>query len=85
MSGERSKPDLTLVNLIHQSLQVDGARLAAAIAALDPGNRPSRLPGIQAFFDQYRGQLAMHHDHEDELFFPALEAGSGPTGCTSAR
>ncbi|MGH3273577.1 MAG: hemerythrin domain-containing protein [Streptosporangiaceae bacterium] len=77
MSGNRSKPDLTLVNLIHQSLRADAARLAATVSALDPSGRPSRLPGIRAFFDQYRAQLATHHTHEDELFFPALEARAG--------
>ncbi|MGP8000228.1 MAG: hemerythrin domain-containing protein [Streptosporangiaceae bacterium] len=77
MRGNRSKPDLTLVNLIHQSLRADAQRLPAAVTALDPGDRPGRLPGIRAFFDQYRAQLATHHDHEDELFFPALQARVG--------
>jgi hypothetical protein len=72
VNGNRAKPDLTLVNLIHQSLRADAARLAATVTALDPGDRPGRLAGIRAFFDQYRGQLVMHHTHEDELFFPAL-------------
>lgn len=66
-----------MVSLIHQSLRVDAQRLAAAVTALDPGDRPGRLPGIRAFFDQYRAQLATHHIHEDELFFPALEARVG--------
>ncbi len=77
MRGNRSKPDLTLVNLIHQSLRADAQRLPAAVTALDPGDRPGRLPGIRAFFDQYRAQLATHHDHEDELFFPAPQARVG--------
>jgi hypothetical protein len=77
VSGDRSKPDLTFVNLIHQSLRDDAARLAATVTALDHSDRPGRLPGIRAFFDQYRGQLVMHHTHEDELFFPALEARVG--------
>lgn len=77
MTGNRTKPDLTLVTLIHQSLRTDAARLAAAIGALDPGGRPTRLPAIRAFFDQYRGQLALHHTHEDTLFFPALQARVG--------
>ncbi len=77
MNGNRSKPDLTLVNLIHQSLRADAQRLAAAVAGLDHSDRPARLPGIRAFFDHYRAQLAMHHTHEDELFFPALQAKVG--------
>ncbi|MDX6389894.1 MAG: hypothetical protein QOJ73_957 [Streptosporangiaceae bacterium] len=77
MSGGRAKPDLTFVTLIHQSLRTDAARLAAAVAALGPSDRPTRLPGIQAFFGHYREQLAMHHSHEDELFFPALAARVG--------
>ncbi len=51
--------------------------MAATITALSPGDRLARLPGIQAFFGRYRGQLAMHHRHEDELFFPALAARIG--------
>ncbi|HEX6521421.1 MAG TPA: hemerythrin domain-containing protein [Streptosporangiaceae bacterium] len=77
MSRNQAKPDLTLVTLIHQSLRADAARLAAAIEALDPGDRPTRLPAIRAFFDQYRAQLVMHHTHEDKLFFPALQARAG--------
>lgn len=74
MTASRSKPDLTLVNLIHQALRADAARLAAAVSALDPGDQRGRLPGIRAFFGHYRAQLATHHAHEDELFFPALAA-----------
>jgi hemerythrin-like domain-containing protein len=77
VTGARPEPDLTLVNLIHQALRADAARLAATVAALDASDGPGRVPGIQAFFDQYRGQLAMHHTHEDELFFPALQARVG--------
>jgi iron-sulfur cluster repair protein YtfE (RIC family) len=77
MSGDRSKPDLTFVNLIHRALPADGARLAAAIAALPATERTTRLPGIRAFFGQYRDQLVMHHRHEDELFFRALAARTG--------
>jgi hemerythrin-like domain-containing protein len=72
-----SKPDLTFVILIHQSLRADAARLAATIAALSPHDRTDRVPGIQTFFGHYREQLAMHHRHEDELFFPALAARVG--------
>ena len=74
---DQPKPDLTVVNLIHQSLRADAARLAAAINELGPGDRRDRLPGVQAFFGHYRAQLAMHHSHEDELFFPALAARVG--------
>jgi hypothetical protein len=72
-----SKPDLTVVNLIHQSLRADAARLAAALAELGPADRRDRLPGVRAFFGHYRAQLAMHHSHEDRLFFPALAARAG--------
>jgi hypothetical protein len=44
-----SKPDLTFVILIHQSLRADAARLAATIAAPSPDDRTDRVPGIQAF------------------------------------
>jgi len=77
VSGDRPKPDLTLVTLIHQALRADAARLAAIVTALNPSDQPGRLPGIRAYFDQYRGQLVMHHAHEDEIFFPALQARAG--------
>jgi hemerythrin-like domain-containing protein len=77
MTRALPKPDLIFVHLIHRSLRVDAARLATTLAALGPGERTSRLPGIQAFFVEYRGQLLTHHTHEDELFFPALEARVG--------
>jgi hemerythrin-like domain-containing protein len=76
-TSQPSRPDLTFVNLIHQSLRIDAARLAAAVSVLAPSDRPARIRSIEAFFGQYRGQLAMHHGHEDELFFPALEARVG--------
>jgi len=77
MSRATSKPDLTFVILIHQSLREDAAKLTATIAALHPADRVPRLPGIEAFFDHYCDQLIMHHRHEDELFFPALAAMVG--------
>jgi hemerythrin-like domain-containing protein len=77
MSRAPSKPDLTFVTLIHQSLRADSARLAAALTELDPSDRQGRLPGVLAFFGHYREQLALHHSHEDELFFPALAARAG--------
>ena len=77
MSHATSKPDLTFVTLIHQSLRADAPRLAATIAALRAVERVPRLPGIKAYFDQYCDQLVTHHRHEDELFFPALAARAG--------
>jgi hemerythrin-like domain-containing protein len=78
MSRAGSKPDLTFVTLIHQSLRADAARLAAALAELGPSDQRDRLPGVLAFFGHYREQLILHHSHEDELFFPALTARTGP-------
>jgi iron-sulfur cluster repair protein YtfE (RIC family) len=77
MSRAWPKPDLTFVTLIHQSLRADAARLAATNAELGPSDRQGRLPGVRAFFGQYREQLSLHHSHEDELFFPALAARVG--------
>jgi hypothetical protein len=68
---------MLIVTLIHQSLRIDAARLASAVAAVGPGDRPARVAAIGAFYGQYRGQLADHHDHEDQLFFPALVARVG--------
>jgi hemerythrin-like domain-containing protein len=77
MSRAMSKPDLTFVTLIHQSLRADAARLAATIVALGAVERAPRLPGIEAYFDRYCDQLVTHHRHEDGLFFPALAASAG--------
>ena len=77
MSGDRSKPDLLLVNLIHQSLRVDAMRLSATVAALDQHDRSSLIAGVREFFERYREQLVVHHTHEDTLFFPALAARVG--------
>ena len=77
MNRASAKPDLTIVTLIHQSLRADAARLATATAELGPGDLQDRLPGIQAFFGHYREQLTIHHQHEDQLFFPALAAKVG--------
>lgn len=76
-TGQRSRPDLLFVTLIHQALRTDAARLAAALAAVSPCDRPDRVAGIGAFYGQYRAQLALHHHHEDELFFPALAGKVG--------
>jgi hemerythrin-like domain-containing protein len=77
MSANRSTPDLLVVTLIHQSLRVDADRLSASITALEPTDRSWRLPGIRTFFDQYCDQLRLHHTHEDNLFFPALQVALG--------
>jgi iron-sulfur cluster repair protein YtfE (RIC family) len=77
VSPDRTKPDLIFVNLTHQALRVDGARLVATVAALEPGDRGSRLPGVREFYDHYREQLVAHHTHEDTLFYPALAARVG--------
>jgi iron-sulfur cluster repair protein YtfE (RIC family) len=77
VSPDRTKPDLIFVNLTHQALSVDGARLVATVTALEPGDRESRLPGVREFYDHYREQLVAHHTHEDTLFYPALAARVG--------
>jgi iron-sulfur cluster repair protein YtfE (RIC family) len=77
VSPDGTKPDLTFVNLVHQSLKTDGARLVATVAGLEPRDRGSRLPGVREFYDNYREQLIAHHTHEDRLFYPALAARVG--------
>jgi hemerythrin-like domain-containing protein len=77
VSPDRSKPDLTFVNLTHQALRADGARLVATVTALEPRDQGSRLPGVREFYDNYREQLVAHHTHEDTLFYPALAARVG--------
>ena len=76
-TSQHSRPDMTWVTVIHQALRADAERLDAAVAAVGPADRPGRVAGIAAFYGQYRDQLALHHRHEDELFFPALAARVG--------
>jgi iron-sulfur cluster repair protein YtfE (RIC family) len=71
MTGQQ-EPDFLFVMLIHQALRVDADRLVAATSTLQAGDT-QRLTGLRAFFDEYRGQLCLHHAHEDDLFFPALQ------------
>ena len=71
MTGQQ-EPDFLFVMLIHHALRVDADRLAAATLALQAGDT-QRLTGLRAFFDEYRGQLCLHHAHEDDLLFPALQ------------
>ncbi len=82
MSTDRSVPDLTFVELIHQALRADGARLVEAAAALEPQDR-TRLAGTREYYDRYREQLVAHHTHEDQIFFPALAARVGESAMQS--
>jgi hemerythrin-like domain-containing protein len=77
VNADRTKPDLIFVNLVHQALRADGARLVVTISALEPRDRQGRLPGVREFYDNYREQLVAHHTHEDRLFYPALAARAG--------
>ena len=72
MTGQR-KPDLLFVTLVHQALRVDADRMVAAVSALNAAE-VQRLANLRLFFDEYREQLCLHHAHEDDLFFPALQA-----------
>ena len=65
------------MELIHQALRADGARLVDTAAALEPQVRDSRLVGVREYYERYREQLVAHHTHEDQLFFPALVARVG--------
>jgi hemerythrin-like domain-containing protein len=78
MRIDGTKPDLIFVELIHESLRIDGTRLLDSVAALNLEHGPSRVPAIRAFFDQYSNQLLLHHSHEDRIFFPVVEARVGP-------
>jgi hemerythrin-like domain-containing protein len=72
MTGQQ-KADLLMVTLIHQALRVDADRLVASASALNSAE-VQRIVSLRLFFDEYRGQLCLHHAHEDDLFFPALQA-----------
>jgi hemerythrin-like domain-containing protein len=80
MREDGAKPDLIFVKLVHLSLRIDVDRLVDSVAALDVKDPRCRIQAIRAFFDQYRDQLLLHHSHEDELFFPAVEARVGAEG-----
>jgi hypothetical protein len=67
------KPDLLFVTLIHQSLRADADRLVAATAAVQSAGGPA-VPGLRSFFEEYSEQLCLHHSHEDDIFFPALQS-----------
>jgi hemerythrin-like domain-containing protein len=73
VTGEHPNPDSLFVTLIHQALRVDADRLVAATSTLQSADA-ERLSGLRLFFDEYREQLGTHHAHEDNLFFPALQA-----------
>ena len=77
VSTERAEPNLIFVELVHQALRVDSARLKLTVAALAPDDRGSRLSGVREFYGNYREQLVSHHTNEDRLFFPALAARVG--------
>jgi hemerythrin-like domain-containing protein len=72
MTGQQ-EPDFLVVTLIHQALRVDADRLVAATSDLNSAE-VERIASLRLFFDEYRGQLCLHHTHEDDLFFPALQA-----------
>lgn len=71
------QPDLSVLFAIHHALAADATALAAAAGDLEPEDRAERIPTLQAFFERYTAQLVAHHTHEDDLFFPALEAKVG--------
>ena len=79
MSPDRSTPDLSFVELIHQALRTDAARLVDAATALERDARDTRVAGVSEYYDRYREQLVAHHTHEDTVFYPALEARVGKT------
>ena len=49
-TGQHNRPDMLVVTLIHQSLRIDAARLASALATVGPGDRPGRVAAIGAFY-----------------------------------
>jgi hypothetical protein len=64
-------PDLTLYHVIHRAMKADAARLANAVAGIDPGDL-GRAGAVERWFNGYLGELHDHHTIEDEIFFPAL-------------
>ena len=82
MSAEAAKPDLTFVTLVHQSLRIDAARLASALAAAGPGDRPGRIAAIGAFYGQYPVSSTCTTGTKMSCSSPPWRPGSGPTRCT---
>ncbi len=64
-------PDLSNYYLIHEAMRTGSARLAAAIADLDPADR-HRARLLAWMCKGVAAELHAHHTIEDDLFFPAL-------------
>jgi hemerythrin-like domain-containing protein len=77
--------DLSSVLAVHRALTEDALSLARVLADLSPDDRAERIPAIRRYFAAYRAQLASHHRHEDEVFFPALEAKIGADAISLER
>jgi hemerythrin-like domain-containing protein len=78
-------PDLSVLFAIHHALAEDAVALTKAANDLRPEDRSERIPSIRSFFDHYTAQLVAHHTHEDEIFFPALDAKVGATAMSRAE
>lgn len=66
-------PDLSNYYLIHDAMRIGSARLAQAIAELDPADR-LRARMLSWMCRGVTAELHAHHTIEDTVFFPALTA-----------
>ncbi len=69
--------DLSFVYAVHRALTEDALAFARAAADLVVEDRGERIPALGRYVAAYRAQLISHLRHEDEVFFPALEAKIG--------
>lgn len=65
------RPDLTLYRVVHRGMQGDAARLAHAVATLEPGDH-RRVAAFGRWYRGYVGELHDHHEIEDDIIFPVV-------------
>jgi hemerythrin-like domain-containing protein len=64
-------PDLSIYYMVHRAMKGDAARLARAVAEVEPGDH-HRAVVFERWYEGYVGELHDHHTIEDDIFFPAL-------------
>ncbi|WP_202638525.1 hemerythrin domain-containing protein [Bailinhaonella thermotolerans] len=73
------EPDLTGFVVIHRAMIADARRLAGALAAMAEGAPPppERIAAVRAYARPYLTEIHHHHENEDEVLWPVIEAAAG--------
>lgn len=79
------QPDLTMSFAIHRAQRDAVARYAAAIRALDEGDRSTRGRVLVRWAKRLSRELREHELVEDQLFFPSLRSKVGSVDATLAQ